>query len=73
MMEDAPQPPARNIGLWVGEEGQAVGKRLDFLAQEIFRELSTLAAKFRDPATVQRVIDGKLVCEQIREQVQNIE
>jgi uncharacterized protein (TIGR00255 family) len=57
----------------VGEEGQAVGKRLDFLAQEIFRELSTLAAKFRDPATVQRVIDGKLVCEQIREQVQNIE
>lgn len=57
----------------VEEEGQAVGKRLDFLAQEIFRELSTLAAKFRDPEAVQRVIDGKLVCEQIREQVQNIE
>lgn len=57
----------------VGQEGQAVGKRLDFLAQEIFRELSTLAAKFRDPEAVQRVIDGKLVCEQIREQVQNIE
>ena len=55
------------------EEGQAVGKRLDFLAQEIFRELSTLAAKLRDPEAVQRVIDGKLVCEQIREQVQNIE
>jgi uncharacterized protein (TIGR00255 family) len=57
----------------IGEEGRAVGKRLDFLAQEIFRELSTLAAKFRDPVGVQRVIDGKLVCEQIREQVQNIE
>lgn len=57
----------------VEEEGQAVGKRMDFLAQEIFRELSTLAAKFREPAAVQRVIDGKLVCEQIREQVQNIE
>lgn len=57
----------------IGEEGRAVGKRLDFLAQEIFRELSTLAAKFRDPEGVQRVIDGKLVCEQIREQVQNIE
>ena len=57
----------------IGEEGRAVGKRLDFLAQEIFRELSTLAAKFRDPEGVQQVIDGKLVCEQIREQVQNIE
>ncbi len=53
--------------------GQAVGKRLDFIAQEILRELSTLAAKFRDPEAVRRVIDGKLVCEQIREQVQNIE
>jgi len=57
----------------IDKEGEAVGKRLDFLAQEIFRELSTLAAKFRDPEAVQRVIDGKLLCEQIREQVQNIE
>lgn len=54
-------------------EGEAVGRRLDFLAQEIFRELSTLAAKFREPEAVRRVIDGKLLCEQIREQVQNIE
>jgi len=58
---------------WIDKDGEAIGKRLDFLAQEIFRELSTLAAKFRDPESVQRVIDGKLVCEQIREQVQNIE
>ena len=57
----------------IDKDGEAIGKRLDFLAQEIFRELSTLAAKFRDPESVQRVIDGKLVCEQIREQVQNIE
>lgn len=57
----------------IEQEGEAIGKRLDFLAQEIFRELSTLAAKFREPEAVQRVIDGKLVCEQIREQVQNIE
>lgn len=57
----------------IDQDGEAIGKRLDFLAQEIFRELSTLAAKFRDPEAVQRVIDGKLVCEQIREQVQNIE
>ena len=57
----------------VETDDNAVGKRLDFLAQEIFRELSTLAAKYRDPIAVQRVLDGKLLCEQIREQVQNIE
>jgi uncharacterized protein (TIGR00255 family) len=62
-----------HFGELIGKKGQVVGKRLDFLAQEIFRELSTLAAKFREPEAVQRVIDGKLVCEQIREQVQNIE
>jgi uncharacterized protein (TIGR00255 family) len=62
-----------HFGEMLDTVGQSVGKRLDFIAQEILRELSTLAAKFRDPEAVRRVIDGKLVCEQIREQVQNIE
>jgi uncharacterized protein (TIGR00255 family) len=57
----------------VGGKDGPVGRRLDFLAQELFRELSTLGAKFRDPEAVRQVIDGKLLCEQIREQVQNIE
>ena len=51
----------------------AVGRKLDFLAQEIFRELNTLAAKCRHTEIVQAVINAKLLCEQIREQVQNIE
>ncbi len=52
---------------------EAVGRRLDFLAQEMFRELTTLATKCRHTSVVQPAIDGKLICEQIREQVQNLE
>jgi uncharacterized protein (TIGR00255 family) len=54
-------------------EDGAVGKRLDFLAQEISRELNTLGAKCRDPRMSAWMVEGKLVCEQLREQVQNIE
>lgn len=56
----------------LGQEG-AIGKKLDFLAQEILRELTTLAAKCRHTEVMQRTIDAKLLCEQIREQVQNVE
>ncbi len=56
----------------LAEEG-SLGKRLDFLAQEIFRELNTVAAKCRDSEMTQRVVEGKTLCEQIREQVQNVE
>ena len=51
----------------------SIGKRLDFLAQEVFRELNTLAAKCRDSEMTQKVVEGKALCEQIREQVQNVE
>ncbi len=51
----------------------SIGKRLDFLAQEVFRELNTLAAKCRDGALTRVVVEGKSLCEQIREQVQNVE
>lgn len=56
----------------MGAEG-AVGRRLDFLAQEIHRELNTLGVKCRDARMAEWVIDGKVVCEQLREQVQNVE
>lgn len=55
------------------EEEGAVGKRLDFLSQEILRELNTVAAKSRAPATSRSVLDAKVACEQLREQVQNVE
>jgi len=51
----------------------AVGKRLDFLVQEIQRELSTLGAKARDLELTRRVIDAKVINEQLREQIQNVE
>ena len=56
----------------MAEQG-SIGKRLDFLTQEIFRELNTLGAKCRDSEMSRWVLDGKVFCEQLREQVQNIE
>ncbi len=53
--------------------GGAMGKRLDFLVQEIQRELSTLGAKARDLELTRRVIDAKVINEQLREQIQNVE
>jgi uncharacterized protein (TIGR00255 family) len=57
--------------IMVGEG--SLGKRLDFLSQEIFRELNTIAAKCRDSSMTRLVLDGKVLCEQLREQIQNIE
>ncbi len=51
----------------------ASGKRLDFLTQEILRELNTLGAKCRNAEMVRIVLDAKVLCEQLREQVQNVE
>jgi uncharacterized protein (TIGR00255 family) len=50
-----------------------VGKRLDFLAQEILRELNTLGSKSRDLASTREVLEMKAETEKIREQVQNVE
>jgi len=53
--------------------GGAVGKRLDFIAQELNREANTLASKAASPAISDCALELKLLVEQIREQVQNIE
>lgn len=55
------------------EAGAGVGRRLDFLAQEVQRELNTLGAKCRDLAMIEAVVEAKLLCERFREQVQNVE
>lgn len=52
---------------------QPVGKRLDFLSQELNREANTLGSKAASLALSQTAIDLKLCIEQIREQVQNIQ
>ncbi len=52
---------------------EPVGRRLDFLTQELNREANTLSAKANDSVTTQHAIDLKVLIEQIREQVQNLE
>lgn len=49
------------------------GRRLDFLAQELNREANTIASKAAQAGVVLRAVDLKVLIEQIREQIQNIE
>jgi uncharacterized protein (TIGR00255 family) len=56
-----------------GAKGDSVGKRLDFLAQELNREANTLASKAAGLKIADCALELKLLIEQIREQVQNIE
>jgi uncharacterized protein (TIGR00255 family) len=55
------------------KKGDAVGRRLDFLMQEFNREANTLGSKSQDSAITQRVVELKVLIEQMREQVQNLE
>jgi uncharacterized protein (TIGR00255 family) len=54
-------------------KGGAAGKRLDFLMQELNREANTLGSKAADIEITQASMDLKLLIEQMREQIQNIE
>ena len=51
----------------------AIGRRLDFLMQELNREANTLAAKASQTETTLQAVELKLLVEQMREQIQNIE
>lgn len=55
------------------EKGGLVGRRLDFLMQELNREANTLASKSSDVQLTQAAVEMKVQIEQMREQVQNIE
>ncbi|HWA14365.1 MAG TPA: YicC/YloC family endoribonuclease [Burkholderiales bacterium] len=55
------------------DKGGAVGKRLDFLMQELNREANTLGSKSVDVEVTQTSMDLKVLIEQMREQIQNIE
>ena len=54
-------------------KGGACGKRLDFLCQELNREANTLGSKSVTPETTRIAVELKVLIEQMREQVQNIE
>ena len=51
----------------------AVGRRLDFLMQELNREANTLSSKSQDGEITRHGVELKVIIEQMREQVQNIE
>lgn len=53
--------------------GGEVGRRFDFLVQELFREANTIGSKCNDAALAHEVIELKTMIERIREQVQNLE
>lgn len=55
------------------EQGGHIGRRLDFLMQELNREANTLGSKSVDIETTQASVELKVLIEQMREQIQNIE
>ena len=57
----------------VFDRNEPVGRRLDFLTQELNREANTLGSKSQDVVLTQIGVDLKVLIEQIREQIQNIE
>ena len=54
-------------------EGNGIGRKLDFMAQEMNREANTILSKANDLTTTDLGIDLKTEIEKIREQIQNIE
>jgi uncharacterized protein (TIGR00255 family) len=54
-------------------QDQPAGRRLDFLMQELNREANTLGSKSGDVETTQAAVDLKVLIEQMREQIQNVE
>ena len=62
----------RHLGELLRVDG-AVGRKLDFVIQEIGRELNTIASKSQDAEVAGLVIDAKAELEKMREQAQNVE
>jgi len=50
-----------------------IGRKLDFLMQEFNREANTLSSKSQDVETTRHAVEIKVLIEQMREQVQNVE
>ncbi|MEH6586782.1 MAG: YicC/YloC family endoribonuclease [Halioglobus sp.] len=67
------------LGAHIGEvrraldKGGPCGRRLDFLMQELNREANTLSSKSTSSSTTQNAVELKVLIEQMREQIQNIE
>ena len=55
------------------ETGAPIGRKLDFIVQEMNREANTIGSKVTDSILAHKVVDIKSEIEKIREQIQNIE
>ena len=55
------------------ESNEPIGRKLDFIVQEMNRETNTIGSKCNDIAISQKVVEMKSIIEKIREQIQNIE
>jgi uncharacterized protein (TIGR00255 family) len=55
------------------EESGALGRKLEFITQELFREANTMAAKTSSVQLVKDILEVKSEVDRIREQVQNVE
>lgn len=55
------------------DSSEPAGRRLDFLMQELNREANTLSSKSQDVETTRAAVDMKVIIEQMREQIQNVE
>ncbi len=58
---------------FLGGSEEAIGRKMDFLVQEMNREANTIGSKAQDVAIARRVVNVKSEIEKIREQIQNIE
>jgi uncharacterized protein (TIGR00255 family) len=67
-----PEPPD-NGAARVPSGTRAVGRRLDFLLQEVGRELNTIGSKSPSAEIVSRIVTAKVELEKLREQAQNVE
>ncbi|MCP4404812.1 MAG: YicC family protein [bacterium] len=55
------------------EDQEGVGRKLDFMIQEMNREINTIGSKSNNPEISKHVVDVKSILEKIREQIQNVE
>jgi uncharacterized protein (TIGR00255 family) len=63
----------KQMELQLQSKGQSVGKTMEFIVQEMNREINTIASKSSDADVSRLVIEIKTELERIREQIQNIE
>lgn len=61
-----------NLRGMIAKKGEPIGRKIEFLAQEILRETNTIGSKCRDLDITREVLNLKNLCENLREQIANV-